>query len=71
MRREQSPHFEIEFVFFLGLAPQDRDVSREQIAQRPAKDSARDLGIPFRDNTHDQTPLAEILGAALDPSPAF
>jgi hypothetical protein len=71
MRCQRRPHFQVELVALFRLAPQDRDVSREKIADRPGEARSRFFRIPLRDKPHNQAPLAEILGAALDPSPAF
>jgi len=71
VRGERRPHCDVVLVPLLCLALKNRDVSEQELAQRPQQAVAHAIRIPLSDNPYNQPPLAQILGAALFPEAAL
>jgi len=71
MRRERRPDGQVMAIALFGFALQDGQVGQQQIAQRPLQTLFHLRRIPVRDNPHRQSPLSQILSAALAPAPTL
>jgi hypothetical protein len=71
VRRQRRPDLQVVFIASLRLAPQNRDISEQEIAQRPKDTFLDSIGIPISHGTRYIAPLAQVLSAALDPAAAL
>jgi hypothetical protein len=71
MRRQHRPYLQVVFVTLLRLLLQERNVGEQEISQRPHQALAHADRIPVSHNTKYVSPLAQVLGAALDPAAAL